>query len=86
MFARWLEPCYAIQSRPAQGSKQDEFWYGLLEIAAYKKMPVPALVAQIDNRRKIINLSSAIRIFVFNYFQGPVRKRKRSLAKKKTRS
>lgn len=67
-------------------SLEDEFWYGLLEIAAYKKTAVPALVEQINNRRKIINLSSAIRIFVFNYFQAPARTRKRSRAKQNTRS
>ena len=60
-------------------SLEDEFWYGLLEIAAYKKMAVPALVEQIDRRRKTINLSSAIRIYVFNYFRGPRGKRKRAL-------
>ncbi len=34
-------------------------------------MIVPKLVGQIDDNRKIINLSSAIRLFVFNYYRGP---------------
>ena len=51
-------------------------WYGLLEIAVYKKMTVPTLVERIDDRRKTVNLSSAIRIFVFNYFKTPDGKRK----------
>ena len=75
-----------ISGKKTSISLEDEFWYGLLEIAAYKKMAVPALVEQINNRRKIINLSSAIRIFVFNYFQAPARTRKRSRAKQNTRS
>ena len=36
-------------------------------------MAVPELVEQIDKRRKTINLSSAIRLFVFGYFRGPPR-------------
>lgn len=55
---------------------EDEFWYGLLEIAVYKQMTVPTLVKQIDHRRKTVNLSSAIRIFVFKYFKARDGKRK----------
>jgi predicted DNA-binding ribbon-helix-helix protein len=58
-------------------SLEDDFWYGLLEIAAYKRMTVPTLVEQIDRHRKFVNLSSAIRIFVFKYVRGSPRKRKR---------
>ncbi|MGC1983358.1 MAG: ribbon-helix-helix domain-containing protein, partial [Pseudolabrys sp.] len=65
-----------IGGRKTSISLEDEFWYGLLEIAAYKKMTVPTLVKRIDHRRKTVNLSSAIRIFVFNYFKGHDRKRK----------
>jgi predicted DNA-binding ribbon-helix-helix protein len=57
-------------------SLEDEFWYGLLEIAVYKKMTVPTLVEWIDDRRKTVNLSSAIRIFVFNYFKASGGKQK----------
>ena len=65
-----------IGGRKTSISLEDEFWYGQLEIAAYKKMPVPTLVERIDHRRKTVNLSSAIRIFVFNYFKPHDRKRK----------
>ena len=51
-------------------SLEDEFWYGLLEIAVYKQMTVPTLIKRIDHSRKTVNLSSAIRIFVFNYFKA----------------
>ena len=77
-----LKRSIEINGKKTSISLEDEFWYGLLEIATYKKMAVPALVEQIDNRRKIINLSSAIRIFVFNYFRGPARKRRRRRAKR----
>jgi len=65
-----------IGGRKTSISLEDEFWYGLLEIAVYKKMTVPTLVKQIDHRRKTVNLSSAIRIFVFNYFKAHDGKRK----------
>ena len=57
-------------------SLEDEFWYGLLEIAVYEQMTVPTLVKRIDHRRKTVNLSSAIRIFVFKYFKSHDGKRK----------
>jgi predicted DNA-binding ribbon-helix-helix protein len=57
-------------------SLEDEFWYGLLEIAVYKNMTVLTLVERIDDKRKTVNLSSAIRIFVFNYFKARGGKRK----------
>ena len=50
-------------------SLEDEFWRGLLEIASYKKMTVPALLGQIYDSRKTINLSSAVRIFVLKDFR-----------------
>jgi predicted DNA-binding ribbon-helix-helix protein len=55
---------------------EDEFWYGLLEIALYEQMTVPTPVKRIDHRRKTLNLSSAIRIFVFKYFKARGGKRK----------
>ena len=59
-----------IDGRKTSISLEDEFWYGLLEIAIYEKMTVPILVKRIEHRRKMINLSSAIRIFVFKYFKA----------------
>ena len=72
-----------IGGRKTSISLEDEFWYGLLEIAANKKMIVPTLVKWIDHRRKTVNLSSAIRIFVFKYFKAHDGKRK--LDKRKLR-
>jgi predicted DNA-binding ribbon-helix-helix protein len=65
-----------IDGRKTSISLEDEFWYGLLEIAVYEKMTVPILVKRIEHRRKTINLSSAIRIFVFNYFIPKTGRRK----------
>jgi len=65
-----------INAKKTSISLENEFWYGLLEIALYKKMSVPELVERIDDTRKTINLSSAIRIFVFKYFRRHPRRRK----------
>ena len=50
-------------------SLENEFWDGLRQIADAQKSKVSALVQRIDRERTNRNLSSAIRIFVFNYFR-----------------
>lgn len=51
-------------------SLEDEFWYGLLEIADNEKLTVPAFVKQIGQTSKTENLSSAIRLYVFSHFRA----------------
>lgn len=50
-------------------SLEDPFWDGLREIAAAKKVTVSKLVATIKLDHKRDNLSSAIRVFVLEYFK-----------------
>jgi predicted DNA-binding ribbon-helix-helix protein len=50
-------------------SLEDEFWDGLNEIARNENLMVSALVERIAHSRKSDNLSSAIRVFVFDYFR-----------------
>jgi predicted DNA-binding ribbon-helix-helix protein len=50
-------------------SLENEFWDGLREIAADKNLTVSALVAAIASGRDRNNLSSAVRVFVFNHFR-----------------
>jgi predicted DNA-binding ribbon-helix-helix protein len=57
-------------------SLEDEFWDALREIAEHGKLGLSKLLEQIDRDRNNINLSSAIRVFVFSHF--------RALGKKKT--
>jgi len=52
-------------------SLEDEFWDGLREIAGRQNANMSSLVRQIDRDRGSGNLSSAIRVFVFNHFRGP---------------
>jgi predicted DNA-binding ribbon-helix-helix protein len=51
-------------------SLENEFWDGLHQIADQKKTTMSVLLQQIDTDRRYANLSSAIRIFVFNYFRA----------------
>jgi predicted DNA-binding ribbon-helix-helix protein len=50
-------------------SLEDQFWDGLREIAKNKKLTVSKLVEEIDHHRNSYNLSSAIRLFVLEYYQ-----------------
>ena len=55
-------------------SLEDAFWQGLKEIAAGRDMTLSDMVASIDGGRKGGNLSSAIRLFVLDYYRnGPHR-------------
>jgi predicted DNA-binding ribbon-helix-helix protein len=47
-------------------SLEDDFWNCLRDIADERKMKLTTLLLQIDNERNNANLSSAIRVFVFN--------------------
>lgn len=58
----------AIGGRKTSVSLENEFWDGLREIARREKTTRSELVRRIYRDRKTINLSSAIRVFVFNYF------------------
>ena len=57
-----------IKGHKTSVSLEDEFWRGLHEVARLKNVPVSRLVEQIDQERNNNNLSSAIRVFVFNRF------------------
>ena len=47
-------------------SLEDDFWNCLRTIADEKKIKLATLLVQIDRERNNANLSSAIRVFVFN--------------------
>jgi predicted DNA-binding ribbon-helix-helix protein len=51
-------------------SLENEFWDGLREIAISENTPLAVLVRQIDQDRDSCNLSSSIRVFVFNRFRA----------------
>ncbi|HXW24117.1 MAG TPA: ribbon-helix-helix domain-containing protein [Xanthobacteraceae bacterium] len=51
-------------------SLEDAFWKGLKEIASGRNMTLSDLVATIDGGRRQGNLSSAIRLFVLDYYRA----------------
>jgi predicted DNA-binding ribbon-helix-helix protein len=50
-------------------SLEDAFWKSLKEIAACRHMTLSALLAAINAERYHENLSSAIRLFVLNFYR-----------------
>jgi predicted DNA-binding ribbon-helix-helix protein len=51
-------------------SLENEFWEALREMAGRENIALSTLVEQINQHRNNINLSSAIRVFVFNHFRA----------------
>lgn len=51
-------------------SLEDAFWKGLKEIAIGREMTLSDLVAAIDTDRRHGNLSSAIRLFVLDFYRA----------------
>jgi predicted DNA-binding ribbon-helix-helix protein len=57
-----------IDGRKTSVSLEDEFWNGLIEMAENAKVSVRELIRQINSRRRHSNLSSALRLAVFAYY------------------
>ena len=53
-------------------SLEDAFWNGLKEIAGERNATLSDLVASIDTSRELGNLSSAIRLFVLNFYRSQI--------------
>jgi len=51
-------------------SLEEAFWNGMKEISSRRNMTLSELVGEIDSNRKQGNLSSAIRLFVLDYFRN----------------
>jgi predicted DNA-binding ribbon-helix-helix protein len=51
-------------------SLEEAFWKGLKDIARRRQQTLSELVGGIDGERSVGNLSSAVRLFVFNHYQG----------------
>ncbi len=51
-------------------SLEDAFWKGLKDIAGGRDTTLSDLVASIDTERRHGNLSSAIRLFVLDYYRN----------------
>ena len=51
-------------------SLEDAFWEGLKVIATSRRITLSNLIGSIDTERQQGNLSSALRLFVLNHYQG----------------
>ena len=59
-----------INGRKTSVSLENEFWAGLHDIAKSRNATAAELVGEIDRQRTTVNLSSAIRIYVYKYFRS----------------
>jgi predicted DNA-binding ribbon-helix-helix protein len=50
-------------------SLEDAFWMGLKEIAGGRHLTLSGMVAAIDSERRQGNLSSAIRLFMLDFYR-----------------
>jgi predicted DNA-binding ribbon-helix-helix protein len=58
-----------IDGHTTSVSLEDAFWNALKEIAGGRKMSLAELATSINARREHANLSSAIRLFILDYFR-----------------
>ena len=67
----------SIAGHKTSVSLEDAFWQSLKEIASERDMTRSELIADIKSERRHANLSSAIRLFVLDFYrqQIPVSKR-----------
>jgi predicted DNA-binding ribbon-helix-helix protein len=68
MISLVIKRSVIIDGQKTSVSLENEFWDGLREIASRKNVALSTLVKQIDTGRTTNNLSSAVRVFVFNHF------------------
>jgi predicted DNA-binding ribbon-helix-helix protein len=68
MKSRIARRTIVIGGRKTSMSLEDAFWNEFKKIAAERAMTLSALVSSIDSSREQPNLTSAIRLFVLNYY------------------
>jgi predicted DNA-binding ribbon-helix-helix protein len=67
---RIIKRSVVLDGHKTSVSLENEFWDGLQEIARRENLDTSALVKRIADSRTSDNLSSAIRMFVFNRFRN----------------
>ena len=68
-----LKRSIVVAGHKTSVSLEDAFWTGLREIAARRAMSLSELIATIDTDRRHGNLSSAIRLFVLDFYRAKER-------------
>ena len=59
-----------IDGHKTSMSLEDDFWQGVKKIAAGRRVTIAGLVHEIDRQRQQGNLSSAVRLFVLEYYRS----------------
>jgi predicted DNA-binding ribbon-helix-helix protein len=59
-----------LTGRKTSASLEDEFWTTLKDIAGDRHITMSELVSGIDKQRQHGNFSSALRLFVLEYYRG----------------
>jgi len=59
-----------VRGHKTSVSLEDAFWNSLKEIGGERHMTLSDLVAAIDSQRQHSNLSSAIRLFVLDFYRA----------------
>jgi predicted DNA-binding ribbon-helix-helix protein len=72
MKSRIVKRSIVIRGHKTSVSLEDEFWNALKVIAGERLAHLSDLVAAIDGQRQHSNLSSAIRLFVFDFYRSRV--------------
>ena len=65
-----LKRSVTISGHRTSVSLEEEFWQAFNEIAERRNKPLAELVREIDRKRADRGLSSAIRIYVLNYYKA----------------
>ena len=65
-----LKRSIVVAGHKTSVSLEDAFWNGLKEIGGERHMTLSDLVAAIDSQRQHGNLSSAIRLFVLDFYRA----------------
>jgi predicted DNA-binding ribbon-helix-helix protein len=68
--SRVVKRSIAVAGHKTSVSLEDAFWDGLTEIAIARGLTPSTLISSIAATRQHNNLSSAIRLFVFDYYRA----------------
>ena len=71
MKSHIMKRSIVLEGHRTSVSLEDAFWDALKDIAKWKRKTVTELVRNINLDRQHANLSSALRLFVLNYYQTP---------------
>jgi predicted DNA-binding ribbon-helix-helix protein len=72
MRSRVVKRSVVIAAHKTSVSLEDEFWSGLKEIARIREATLSNIVGELDAQRQHGNLSSAIRLFVLDYYRAAI--------------